>query len=111
MLSSTFHCKVELDPRPTRALILRYPLDRAGFTTGNFGMIDFGKLLIVLGGLLLVAGVVLVLLGRTNLPIGRLPGDILYRGKNTTFYFPLATSIVLSVLLTLILYVIGRWRR
>jgi ABC-type Na+ efflux pump permease subunit len=74
-------------------------------------MTDFGKLLIVLGGILLVAGVVLVLLGRTNLPIGRLPGDILYRGKNTTFYFPLATSIVLSVLLTLILYVIGRWRR
>jgi hypothetical protein len=74
-------------------------------------MTDFGKLLIVLGGILLVAGVVLVFLGRTNLPIGRLPGDILYRGKNTTFYFPLATSIVLSVLLTLILYVIGRWRR
>jgi Protein of unknown function (DUF2905) len=74
-------------------------------------MTDFGKLLIVLGGILLVAGVVLVLLGRTNLPIGRLPGDILYRGRNTTFYFPLATSIVLSVLLTLILYVIGRWRR
>jgi hypothetical protein len=74
-------------------------------------MTDFGKLLIVLGGILLVAGVVLVLLGRTNLAIGRLPGDILYRGKNTTFYFPLATSIVLSVLLSLILYVIGRWRR
>ena len=74
-------------------------------------MTDFGKLLIVLGGILLVAGVVLILLGRTNLPIGRLPGDIVYRGKNTTFYFPLATSIVLSVLLTLILYVIGRWRR
>jgi hypothetical protein len=74
-------------------------------------MTDFGKLLIVLGGILLVAGVVIVLLGRTNLPIGRLPGDIVYRGKNTTFYFPLATSIVLSVLLTLILYVIGRWRR
>jgi hypothetical protein len=67
--------------------------------------------LIVLGGILLAAGVVLVLLGRTNLPIGRLPGDILYRGKNATFYFPLATSIVLSVLLSLILYVIGRWRR
>ena len=74
-------------------------------------MTDLGKLLVVLGGILLVAGVVLVLLGRTNLPIGRLPGDILYRGRNTTFYFPLATSIVLSVLLTLILYVIGRWRR
>ncbi len=74
-------------------------------------MIDFGKMLIVLGGILLAAGVVLVLLGRTNLPLGRLPGDILYRGKNTTFYFPLATSIVLSVLLSLILYVISRWRR
>jgi hypothetical protein len=74
-------------------------------------MTDFGKLLIVLGGILLLAGVVLVLLGRTNLPIGRLPGDILYRGKNTIFYFPLATSIVLSVLLSLILYVIGHWRR
>ena len=74
-------------------------------------MTDLGKLLVVLGGILLVAGVVLVFLGRTNLPIGRLPGDILYRGKNTTFYFPLATSIVLSVLLSLILYVIGRWRR
>ena len=74
-------------------------------------MTDLGKLLVVLGGVLLVAGVVLVLLGRTNLPIGRLPGDILYRGKNTTFYFPLATSIVLSVVLSLILYVIGRWRR
>ncbi|HEX6820818.1 MAG TPA: DUF2905 domain-containing protein [Candidatus Sulfotelmatobacter sp.] len=74
-------------------------------------MTDFGKLLIVLGVILLVAGVVLVLLGRTNLPIGRLPGDILYRGKNTTFYFPLATSIVLSILLSLILYAVGRWRR
>ena len=74
-------------------------------------MTDFGKLLIVVGGILLAAGVVLVLLGRTNLPIGRLPAHIVYRGKNTTFYFPLATSIVLSVLLSLILYVIGRWRR
>jgi Protein of unknown function (DUF2905) len=37
--------------------------------------------------------------------------DILYRRKNTIFYFPLATSILLSVLLTLILYVIGKWRR
>jgi hypothetical protein len=57
-----------------------------------------------------VAGLVFILLGRTNLPIGRLPGDILYRGKHTTFYFPLATSIVLSVVLTLVLYLIGRFR-
>ena len=74
-------------------------------------MTDFGKILIVLGVVLVVAGVALVLLGRTNLPIGRLPGDILYRGKNTTFYFPLATSILLSVVLSVILYVISRFYR
>jgi len=55
-------------------------------------------------------GLVLMLFGRANLPIGRLPGDILYRGKHTTFYFPLATSIVVSVVLSLVLYVVGRIR-
>ncbi len=74
-------------------------------------MTGLGKLLIVLGILMLVAGVVLTLLGRTNLPLGRLPGDIVYRGKNSTFYFPLATSLLLSVLLSLLLYALGRWRR
>ncbi|HEV3511773.1 MAG TPA: DUF2905 domain-containing protein, partial [Candidatus Sulfotelmatobacter sp.] len=72
---------------------------------------DLGKLLIVLGIVIAVAGVVLLLLGRTHLPLGRLPGDIIYRGKNTTFYFPLATSILLSIVLSLLLYVINRWRR
>jgi hypothetical protein len=72
---------------------------------------EFGKLLIFLGAVLVVIGVVFLLLGRTNLPIGRLPGDIIYRGKNTTFYFPLATSILLSVVLSVVLYVIGRFRR
>jgi hypothetical protein len=74
-------------------------------------MTDLGKLLILLGIVIVVAGVVLLLLGRTHLPLGRLPGDIIYRGKNTTFYFPLATSILLSVVLSLLLYVINRWRR
>jgi hypothetical protein len=74
-------------------------------------MSELGKLLIILGILLVVAGVLLTVLGRTNLAWGRLPGDILYRGKHTTFYFPLATSIVLSVVLTLFLYIIGRFRR
>jgi DUF2905 family protein len=74
-------------------------------------MMDLGKLLIVFGVLLLLAGVVLILLGRANLPLGRLPGDFVYRGKNTTFYFPLATSIVVSVLLSLLLYAVGRFRK
>lgn len=61
--------------------------------------------------LLVVAGALLTLLGRANLPLGRLPGDIVYRGKHTSFYFPLATSLLLSVLLSIVLYVISRWRR
>lgn len=72
---------------------------------------DLGKILIILGVILAVVGVALVLLSRTGLPLGRLPGDIFYRGKNTTIYFPLATSLLLSVVLTLVLYVIGRFRR
>lgn len=74
-------------------------------------MADLGKLLVGLGALIIVVGLVLMLLGRTNLPWGRLPGDVLHRGKNGTFYFPLATSILLSVLLSLILYLVGRFRR
>jgi hypothetical protein len=58
-----------------------------------------------------VAGMGMVLLDRTGLPLGRLPGDIVYRGKNTTFYFPLATSLLLSLVLSFVLYVIGRFRR
>ena len=74
-------------------------------------MTDFGRLLIIFGAVLVVAGLVLLLLSRLHLPLGRLPGDILYRGKHTTFYFPLATSLLLSVVLTLVLYAIGKWKR
>jgi Protein of unknown function (DUF2905) len=69
---------------------------------------DLGKLLVLLGGAIVIVGLALILLGRTNLPIGRLPGDIMYRGKNTTFYFPLATSIVISVVLSVLMYFIGK---
>ncbi len=72
---------------------------------------DLGKTLVFIGILIAAAGVVLMLLGKTNLPLGRLPGDILYRGKHTTFYFPLATSIVVSVVLSLVLYFLGSIRR
>jgi hypothetical protein len=74
-------------------------------------MSDLGKLLIGVGGVLVAAGIALLVLGRAHLPLGRLPGDIVYRGKSTTFYFPLATSAVVSVVLSIVLYVVGRWRR
>jgi Protein of unknown function (DUF2905) len=72
---------------------------------------DLGKVLVLLGGSIVIVGAVLILFGRTNLPLGRLPGDIVYRGKNMTFYFPLATSILISVVLSVLLYVVGRMRR
>ena len=73
-------------------------------------MTDLGKLLVVLGAMVIVAGLVLMLAGRAHLPLGRLPGDIVYRGKNTTFYFPLATSTILSVVLSVVLWLVGRMR-
>ena len=74
-------------------------------------MTDLGKILIGLGAVLIVVGLLVVLGGRLNIPIGRLPGDIVYRGKNTSFYFPVVTCIVLSILLSFVLWLIGRFGR
>ncbi len=74
-------------------------------------MSELGKMLVAMGLVLLVVGLGMILLGRANLPLGRLPGDIIYRGKRTTFYFPLATSVVVSVVLSVLMYLVGRWRR
>jgi Protein of unknown function (DUF2905) len=69
------------------------------------------SLRVLVGVLLIVAGVAVLLLGRVRVPFGRLPGDIAYRGKNFTFYFPVASSIVISILLTLFFYLLSRFRR
>ncbi len=74
-------------------------------------MSDLGRILIFLGLLLLVAGLVVVALGRLNLPIGRLPGDFSWRGRGWWVSFPLASSILLSVILSLILWAINHFRR
>lgn len=73
-------------------------------------MAGLGKMLILLGVVILALGLLLTLGSKLHLPLGRLPGDIVYRGKNTVFYFPLATSILISLLLSLILYLAGRLR-
>jgi hypothetical protein len=68
---------------------------------------DFGRILLLVGGVLVVLGLLLTLGAR--LPgAGRLPGDILYRKGNFTFYFPLATCILLSVVLTVLLRIFKR---
>jgi len=68
---------------------------------------EIGKFLIVVGVVIALVGVGVLVVGR--LPwIGRLPGDVFIRRGNFTFYFPLATSLLLSAILTVIFYLIGR---
>jgi hypothetical protein len=74
-------------------------------------MTDLGKMLLMLGGVIFLVGAALLLAGRFNLPLGRLPGDIAYRGKNTAFYFPVTTCILISVVLSLIFWLVGRGQR
>jgi len=74
-------------------------------------MADLGKALLLLGGIIVVVGAALLLAGKLNLPLGRLPGDIVYRGKNSVFYFPIVTCILISVVLSLILWFFGRGHR
>ena len=69
-------------------------------------MRDLGRMLILLGGMLLLAGIALTAFG--GLGIGRLPGDLVYRRGNFTFYFPLMTSILLSIVISLVLWLFRR---
>ena len=73
---------------------------------------DIGKLLVVLGVVLVVAGLLFMLGSRISwLGLGHLPGDIRYKGKNSSFYFPLTTCILLSAVATLILWLISHFTR
>lgn len=71
-------------------------------------MQSIGRSLIILGGVIALLGLLLMFGDRLPLKLGRLPGDILYKGKNTVFYFPLATSILVSVVLSLVFWWIGK---
>lgn len=71
------------------------------------GVNDVGRMLVVFGVLIALVGVALMVLGRVPW-LGRLPGDIHIERGNWTFYFPLATSLLLSAVLTLILWILGR---
>jgi hypothetical protein len=76
-------------------------------------MAETGKVLLGLGLLLIVLGAVLMLGSRFGLPFGRLPGDLHWRSRsgNTQIYFPIATSILLSILLSLVLWLLRSFRR
>jgi hypothetical protein len=72
---------------------------------------ELGKGLLILG--LVIAGAGAFLLAGARLPfrLGRLPGDISYHGRNASFYFPIVTCIVLSIVLTVIFWIVGVMRR
>ena len=72
---------------------------------------ELGKLLVLGGIALVVIGGFFALGGRLPFRLGRLPGDIAYQGKNGSFYFPIVTCIVLSVALSLIVWLINLFRR
>ena len=74
-------------------------------------MSELGKSLLGIGLLLAVVGAVILLVSRLGLPLGRMPGDIAYRGKNVSVHFPLGTSIVVSIVLSLLFYLISHFRR
>jgi uncharacterized protein HemY len=72
-------------------------------------MHELAKMLILLGAVLIVAGLLLLVLPKTPF-IGKLPGDILIKRDNFTFSFPLATSIIISIIISLISYLVGKFR-
>jgi len=72
---------------------------------------ELGRMLLMLGGLLFLVGTFFSFGGKLPFRLGRLPGDIVHKGEHTTFYFPIMTSLVLSIGLSLLLWLVGRFRR
>jgi hypothetical protein len=72
---------------------------------------DLGRLLLILGIVLSAAGALLYFNARLPFRLGRLPGDIIHRGEHATFYFPIATSILLSIAVSLLLWLVSHLRR
>lgn len=70
-------------------------------------MNEIGKFLIILGLIILIVGLILTFVGRVPL-IGKLPGDLVIERRNFVFYFPLGTSILLSIIISLIVYLVSR---
>ncbi len=67
-----------------------------------------GRTLIVIGLVVLAVGVVVTLSDRLPVKLGRLPGDIEIRGKNGVFYFPVVTCLIVSAVLSFVMWLIGR---
>ena len=74
-------------------------------------MRELGRALLIFGGVAVVVGAFLFFSGRLPLRLGRLPGDVVHRGEHTTFYFPIVSSLLLSVGLSLLFWLFSHFRR
>jgi hypothetical protein len=72
---------------------------------------ELGRALLVVGVVLVGAGALLVFGAKLPFRLGRLPGDIIYQGRNTTFYFPIVTCLIVSLVLTLFFWIVNLFRR
>ena len=72
---------------------------------------ELGRLLLVLGGVVTVIGALLYFGARLPFRLGRLPGDVVHRGEHITVYFPIVTCLVVSAVISLVLWLIGNLRR
>ncbi len=71
-------------------------------------MNDLGRALLGIGLVIAAIGAAVLLLGKAGLPLGRLPGDLVFRGRHTTVYFPLVTCLIVSALLSFIVWLMRR---
>jgi Protein of unknown function (DUF2905) len=72
---------------------------------------ELGRALLILGGVSALVGALLFFGGRLPFRLGRLPGDIIHRGEHTTFYFPIMTCLVISVVLSILFWLFSNFRR
>jgi len=70
---------------------------------------EMAKIIIVIGTVLVLIGIAMLFIQKVPF-LGKLPGDILIKKENFTFYFPLTTGIIISIIVSLILYLVGKWR-
>ena len=93
-------------PLGRRSVFCRLPSEANSLSASYHRSV--GRTLIILGAILIVVGLLFTLGERLPMRLGRLPGDIVVRGKNGVFYFPIVTSLLISLVLTIVMWLIGR---
>lgn len=74
-------------------------------------MIEIGKSMIFIGFIIILIGIILTFSDKLPFSLGKLPGDIIYKKENSTFYFPITTSIIISIVLSLLFTLFGKFFR